>query len=89
VLLKAGTPHEKGGKEQDLPVHHLFERETEIRAGSPWFHWMCCNFVTLPDMSPIPTTVKSVLWVLTTSSRKCRLTDLHVPPAVTSIFLWS
>ena len=34
---------------------------------------------TSPDMSPIPTTVKSVVWVLTPSSRKCRLTDSHAP----------
>ena len=44
---------------------------------------------TSPDMSPIPTTVKSVVWVLTPSSRKCRLTDSHAPRAVIAIFLWS
>ncbi len=44
---------------------------------------------TSPDMSPMPTTVKSLLWVSTPSSRKCRFTDSHAPRAVMPIALWS
>ena len=44
---------------------------------------------TSPDMSPMPTTVKSSVWVSTPSSRKCRLTLSHAPLAVMPIALWS
>ena len=44
---------------------------------------------TSPLMSPTPTTVKSSDWVSTPISRKCRLTDSHVPLAVMPIALWS
>ncbi len=44
---------------------------------------------TSPDMSPIPTTVKSSAWVSSPSSLKCRLTDSQAPFAVMPIFLWS
>ena len=43
---------------------------------------------TSPDMSPIPTTVKSV-WRSVPSSRKWRLTDSQAPRAVMPIALWS
>src|SRR5215204_1726047 len=38
---------------------------------------------TSPDMSPIPTTVKSSVWMFMPSSRKCRLTDSQAPFAPT------
>ena len=41
------------------------------------------------DMSPTPTTVNSCVWVSTSISRKCRLTDSHAPRAVIPIALWS
>ena len=44
---------------------------------------------TSPDMSPIPTHVKSVVWQLMPSSRKCRFTDSHAPRAVIPMALWS
>ena len=44
---------------------------------------------TSPDMSPIPTTVNSSLWVSTPSSRKCRFTLSQAPRAVMPIALWS
>ena len=44
---------------------------------------------TSPDISPIPTAVKSVVWMSVPSSRKCRLTDSHAPRAVIPICLWS
>ena len=44
---------------------------------------------TSPDMSPIPTTVKSSFWTSMSSSRKWRFTDSHAPRAVMPIFLWS
>src|SRR5689334_426852 len=44
---------------------------------------------TSPDMSPMPTTAKSSVWVSSPSSRKCRLTDSRAPRAVVPIFLWS
>ena len=44
---------------------------------------------TSPDMSPTPTTVKSVVCVSMPISRKCRFTDSHAPRAVIAIFLWS
>ena len=40
-------------------------------------------------MSPMPTTVKSSLWVSTPISRKWRLTDSHAPLAVMPMALWS
>ena len=44
---------------------------------------------TSPDMSPIPTTVKSVVWMSVPNSRKWRLTDSQAPRAVMPIALWS
>ncbi len=44
---------------------------------------------TSPDMSPTPTTVKSVLWMSTPVSRKNRFTPSHAPRAVMPIALWS
>ena len=44
---------------------------------------------TSPDMSPMPATVKSVVWVSMPISRKWRLTDSHAPRAVMPIALWS
>ena len=44
---------------------------------------------TSPDMSPMPTTVKSVDWVSTPVSRNSCLTDSQAPRAVIPIFLWS
>ena len=44
---------------------------------------------TSPDMSPMPTTVKSVVCVSTPISRKWRFTDSHAPRAVMPIALWS
>ena len=44
---------------------------------------------TSPDMSPMPTAVKSVVWMSTPSSRKWRLTDSQAPRAVIPICLWS
>ena len=44
---------------------------------------------TSPDMSPIPATVKSVVWVSTPSVAKWNLTDSQAPRAVMPIFLWS
>ncbi len=37
----------------------------------------------------MPTTVKSVVWMSTPSSRKWRLTDSHALRAVMPIALWS
>jgi hypothetical protein len=34
---------------------------------------------TSPDMSPMPTTVKSWRWMSMSISRKCRLTDSQAP----------
>ena len=44
---------------------------------------------TSPDMSPMPTTVKSSDWMSWPSSRKWRFTDSQAPRAVMPIFLWS
>ena len=44
---------------------------------------------TSPDMSPTPTTVKGVVWMSTSISRKCRFTASQAPRAVMPIFLWS
>ena len=44
---------------------------------------------TSPDMSPTPTTVKSLLCVSVPSSRKWRLTDSQALRAVIPIALWS
>jgi hypothetical protein len=44
---------------------------------------------TSPDMSPMPATVNSVLWVSMPISRKCRLTDSQAPRAVMPMALWS
>ena len=44
---------------------------------------------TSPDMSPMPTTVKSVVSMSVPSSRKWRLTDSQAPRAVIAICLWS
>ena len=44
---------------------------------------------TSPDMSPIPTTVKSWVWVSIPSSRKWYFTDSQAPRAVMPIALWS
>ena len=44
---------------------------------------------TSPLMSPMPTTVKSSLWVSTPISRKCRFTASQAPLAVMPIALWS
>ncbi len=44
---------------------------------------------TSPDMSPMPTQVKSSLWQSTPRSRKCRCTETQAPRAVIPIFLWS
>ena len=44
---------------------------------------------TSPDMSPTPTTVNGVSWMLTSISRKWRLTDSQAPRAVMPITLWS
>jgi len=44
---------------------------------------------TSPDMSPMPTTVKSLLWMSTPFSRKKRFTLSHAPRAVMPIALWS
>ncbi len=44
---------------------------------------------TSPAMSPMPTTVKSWVWVSTSSSRKCRFTLSQAPLAVMPIALWS
>jgi hypothetical protein len=44
---------------------------------------------TSPLMSPMPTTVKSSVWMSLPSSRKWRLTLSQAPRAVMPIFLWS
>ena len=44
---------------------------------------------TSPDMSPMPTQVKSSLWQSTPRSRKCRFTDSQAPRAVIPMALWS
>ena len=44
---------------------------------------------TSPDMSPIPTQVKSSLWQSRPSARKWRLTDSQPPFAVMPMPLWS
>ncbi|MCY1233867.1 hypothetical protein D9M72_464260 [compost metagenome] len=44
---------------------------------------------TSPDMSPTPATVKGVVWMSMSISRKCRLTVSQAPRAVMPIFLWS
>jgi hypothetical protein len=44
---------------------------------------------TSPDMSPMPTTVKSSLCVSRPISRKWRLTDSQAPRAVMPMALWS
>jgi glutamate dehydrogenase len=44
---------------------------------------------TSPDMSPMPTQVKSSRWRAVPSSRKCRCTETQAPRAVMPIALWS
>ena len=44
---------------------------------------------TSPDMSPMPTTVKSVACTSMPSWLKCRVTETHAPFAVIPSFLWS
>ncbi|COZ19754.1 Uncharacterised protein [Mycobacterium tuberculosis] len=44
---------------------------------------------TSPLMSPIPTTVKSWVWVSIPISRKCRFTASQAPRAVMPMALWS
>jgi len=44
---------------------------------------------TSPLISPIPSTVKSVVCISLPISRKCLLTDSQAPRAVIPIFLWS
>jgi hypothetical protein len=44
---------------------------------------------TSPDMSPTPTTVKSVCWMSVPRSRKARFTPLPAPARVMPIALWS
>ncbi len=44
---------------------------------------------TSPDMSPIPTAVKSSAWQSMPRSRKWRWTETHAPRAVMPIALWS
>ena len=44
---------------------------------------------TSPLMSPMPTAVKSCVWVSRPSSRKWRFTASHAPRAVMPMALWS
>src|SRR3954447_17257634 len=44
---------------------------------------------TSPDMSPMPTHVKSSVWQSMPRSRKWRCTETHAPRAVMPIALWS
>ncbi|MNL65715.1 hypothetical protein D3C87_1900860 [compost metagenome] len=44
---------------------------------------------TSPDMSPTPATVKGVVWMSMSISRKWRLAVSQAPRAVMPIFLWS
>ena len=44
---------------------------------------------TSPDMSPMPTAVKSSVWQSMPISRKCRCTETQAPLAVMPIALWS
>ena len=44
---------------------------------------------TSPDMSPMPTHVKSSVWQSRPISKKCRLTDSQAPRAVMPMPLWS
>ena len=44
---------------------------------------------TSPDMSPMPTTLKSVRSMSVPSSLKWRFTDSHAPRAVIPMPLWS
>ena len=44
---------------------------------------------TSPDMSPMPTAVKSSVWQSMPRSRKWRCTETHAPRAVMPIALWS
>ena len=44
---------------------------------------------TSPDMSPMPTTVKSSVLTLTPRVWKWKITDSQAPRAVMPIFLWS
>ena len=44
---------------------------------------------TSPDMSPMPTQVKSSVWSSIPISLKWRCTETHAPRAVMPIALWS
>ena len=44
---------------------------------------------TSPNMSPMPTTVKSFDWVSTPIARKWYFTDAHAPRAVVPLTFWS